>query len=69
MCPSLCCSGWLEAVASVNPVTHLLEAGRSLIAGSPTADVGLASLIASGLAVSLGFWALRGLRSAERAGA
>jgi ABC-2 type transport system permease protein len=61
-------NGWLEAVASVNPVTHLLEAGRSLIAGSPT-DVGLAFLIAAGLAVALGFWALRGLRSAERAGA
>jgi ABC-2 type transport system permease protein len=61
-------SGWLEAVASVNPVTHLLEAGRSLIAGSPT-DVGLAFLIASGLAVALAVWALRGLRSAERAGA
>ena len=45
-----------------------LEAGRSLIAGSPT-DVGLAFLIASGLAVALGYWALRGLRSAERAGA
>jgi len=61
-------NGWLEAVASVNPVTHLLEAGRSLIAGSPT-DVGLAFLLAAGLAVALGFWALRGLRSAERAGA
>ncbi len=34
-------SGWLEAVASVNPVTHLLEAGRSLVAGSPS-DVALA---------------------------
>ena len=61
-------SGWLEAVAAVNPVTHLLEAGRSLIAGSPT-DVGLAFLIATGLAVALAVWALRGLRSAERAGA
>jgi ABC-2 type transport system permease protein len=61
-------NGWLEAVASINPVTHLLEAGRSLIAGSPT-DVGLAFLIAAGLAVALAFWALRGLRSAERAGA
>ncbi len=61
-------SGWLEAVASVNPVTHLLEAGRSLIAGSP-ADVGLAFLFAAGLAVALAVWALRGLRAAERAGA
>jgi ABC-2 type transport system permease protein len=61
-------NGWLEAVASVNPVTHLLEAGRSLIAGSPT-DVGLAFLIAISLASALAFWALRGLRAAERAGA
>ena len=61
-------NGWLEAVASVNPVTHLLESGRSLIAGTPT-DVGLAFLIAASLAFALAIWALRGLRSAERAGA
>jgi ABC-2 type transport system permease protein len=60
-------SGWLEAVASVNPVTHLLEAGRSLIAGSPS-DVALAFAIAAGLAFLLSLWALRGLRAAERAG-
>jgi ABC-2 type transport system permease protein len=59
--------GWLEAVASVNPVTHLLEAGRSLIAGSPT-DVALAFAIAVGLAILLSFWARRGLTAAERAG-
>jgi ABC-2 type transport system permease protein len=60
-------SGWLEAVASVNPVTHLLEAGRSLVAGTPS-DVALAFLIAAGLAFLLSLWALRGLRAAERAG-
>jgi ABC-2 type transport system permease protein len=60
-------SGWLEAVASVNPVTHLLEAGRSLVAGSPS-DVALAFAIAAGLAGLLSLWALRGLRAAERAG-
>jgi ABC-2 type transport system permease protein len=60
-------SGWLEAVASVNPVTHLLEAGRSLVAGSPS-DVALAFAIAAGLAALLSLWALRGLRAAERAG-
>ena len=60
-------SGWLEAVASVNPVTHLLEAGRSLVAGSPS-DVALAFAIAAGLAFLLSLWALRGLRAAERAG-
>jgi ABC-2 type transport system permease protein len=61
-------SGWLETVASVNPVTHLLEAGRSLIAGSPS-DVALAFGIALAMAVLLGWWARRGLASAERAGA
>jgi ABC-2 type transport system permease protein len=61
-------SGWLEAVASVNPVTHLLEAGRSLVAGSPS-DVALAFGIAAGLAVLLAVWARRGLTAAERAGA
>ena len=60
-------SGWLEAVAEVNPVTHLLEAGRSLIAGTPT-DVALAFGIALLMAVLLGWWARRGLASAERAG-
>jgi ABC-2 type transport system permease protein len=61
-------SGWLHAVASVNPATTLLETGRSLIAGSPE-DVSLAFGIAVALASVLTVWALRGLRSAERAGA
>jgi ABC-2 type transport system permease protein len=61
-------SGWLHAVASVNPVTHLLEAGRSLVAGSPR-DVGLAFLIAIASAFALAFWARRGLTAAEKAGA
>jgi ABC-2 type transport system permease protein len=60
-------SGWLHAVASVNPATAMLEAGRSLIAGSPE-DVGLAFALAVGLAAVFVLWALRGLRSAERAG-
>ena len=60
-------SGWLHAVASVNPATALLEAGRSLISGSPE-HVALAYLVAFGIAGALGVWALRGLRSAERAG-
>ena len=61
-------SGWLEAVASVNPVTHLLEAGRSLVEGEPS-DVALAFGIAAVLAVLLAWWARRGLSAAERAGA
>ena len=61
-------SGWLHAVASVNPATALLEAGRSLISGSPE-HVSLAFGLALGMACLLTVWALRGLRSAERAGA
>lgn len=61
-------SGWLHAVASVNPATALLEAGRSLISGSPE-EVGLAFLLAAALAAGLAAWALRGLKSAERVGA
>jgi ABC-2 type transport system permease protein len=61
-------SGWLHAVASVNPATALLEAGRSLISGSPE-HVSLAFGIAFAMACLLTVWAVRGLRSAERAGA
>jgi ABC-2 type transport system permease protein len=60
-------TGWLHAVASVNPSTALLEAGRSLISGSPE-HVGLAYAVALGLAGAFVFWARGGLRSAERAG-
>jgi ABC-2 type transport system permease protein len=59
--------GWIEAVATVNPLTRVLEAGRSLLAGSP-AEVAIAFGVGILLAGSLSLWALRGLRSAERAG-
>jgi ABC-2 type transport system permease protein len=59
-------SGWLHAVASVNPATALLEGGRNLISGS-THHVSLAFAIAVTMSVALSVWAWRGLRSAERA--
>ena len=59
--------GWIHALATVNPVTRVLEAGRGLLDGSPT-EVGAAFAVALGLALAFSFWALRGLRSAERAG-
>jgi ABC transporter DrrB family efflux protein len=59
--------GWLHAVASVNPVTALLEAGRSLMEGDPT-DLALAFAMALALVAAFGVWALRGLRKAEAAG-
>jgi ABC-2 type transport system permease protein len=59
--------GWIHGVAVVNPITRVLEAGRGLIAGSPT-QTGIAFLAAIGLVIVFVPWAVRGLRSAERAG-
>jgi ABC-2 type transport system permease protein len=58
---------WLEFIARLNPVTLLLEAGRSLIAGSPT-HVAYAFAAAAGLVGAFSVWAVRGVRSAEAAG-
>jgi ABC-2 type transport system permease protein len=60
-------SGWISAVATLNPVTRVLEAGRGLIAGDPT-EVALAFAVAVGLVSLFSVWALRGLRKAEAAG-
>jgi ABC-2 type transport system permease protein len=59
-------SGWVRDVASVNPMTVLLEAERGFISGHPTKEA-LAFLLAAGLAAALVLWAVRGLRIAERA--
>ena len=60
-------SGWIHAVASVNPVTALLEAGRGFISGEPTL-VALAFAIALLLPIVFGLWARGGLKRAEAAG-
>jgi ABC-2 type transport system permease protein len=60
-------SGWIHAVASVNPVTALLEAGRGFISGDPTV-VALALAIGATLPVLFALWARGGLRRAEAAG-
>jgi ABC-2 type transport system permease protein len=60
-------SGWVHAVAKVNPFTPLIETGRDFISGSP-ATAGLAYGIAAVLVALFGWWAVRGLRSAEAAG-
>jgi ABC-2 type transport system permease protein len=59
--------GWIHAVATVNPFTHLLAAARALLAGG-TKDVLLAFGIVVPLGLAFALWALRGLRSAEAAG-
>jgi ABC-2 type transport system permease protein len=60
-------TGWIHAVANVNLVTKVLEAGRGLLAGSPV-EVGLSFAGLAVLAALLTGFARRGLASAERAG-
>jgi ABC-2 type transport system permease protein len=60
-------SGWIHALASVNPVTALLEAGRGFISGNPVL-VATSFAIAIGLSLLFALWARGGLRSAEAAG-
>ena len=60
-------AGWIHAIAVVNPVTRVIEAGRSFLAGNPT-EVGAAFAAAAALAAGFSLWALRGLRHAEAAG-
>ena len=60
-------TGWIHAVAKLNPVTAVLEAGRGLLAGSPV-KVAAAFLGLAIIAAALTLFARRGLASAERAG-
>jgi ABC-2 type transport system permease protein len=57
-------SGWIHSVASLNPTTALLEAGRGFISGRPT-TVGVAFAAAVGLTALFALWARGGLRRAE----
>jgi ABC-2 type transport system permease protein len=59
--------GWISTVSTVNPMTAIIEAGRSLMAGDPF-HVLLAFAAAAGLAMLLTLFAARGLRKAEAAG-
>ena len=59
--------GWIEGVASANPLTYLLETGRGFIAGDAPHVLG-AFAIAIGLGVVFWTWAFLGLRKAEAAG-
>ena len=60
-------SGWIHTVATVNPVTYLLEAGRGLISGAPE-YVAVAFGAALCLLVVFAIWAMLGMRRAEAAG-
>jgi ABC-type multidrug transport system permease subunit len=58
--------GWIHTVASVNPATAFLDAGRGLISGVHD-HTGLAFIAAAGLLLLFGVWMLTGLRAAENA--
>jgi ABC-2 type transport system permease protein len=60
-------SGWVHAVAKVNPFTALIEGGRDLISGQ-TFDAAIAYGIGAVLVLAFGAWAVRGMRKAEAAG-
>jgi ABC-2 type transporter len=59
--------GWIHAVATVNPITPVLEAARGLVSGEPTQTL-LAFATGAALVLAFSLWALRGLRRAEAAG-
>lgn len=59
--------GWIHAVASVNPATAFLDAGRGLIGGVEDHTL-LAFACAVGLIGLFAIWSLAGLRAAERSG-
>jgi ABC-2 type transport system permease protein len=60
-------SGWVEAVAKVNPFTALIEGGRDLLAGGHV-RVWLVYGAVLGLLALFAAWGVRGLRRAEAAG-
>lgn len=57
-------SGWLHSVASINPITTLLDAGRGFISGNPTLVVA-AFAVAVGFVALFSIWVRGGLRRAE----
>ena len=59
--------GWIHGVATVNPITPVMEASRGLVSGEPT-QTAVAFAVAAGLIGGFALWALRGLRRAEAAG-
>jgi ABC-2 type transport system permease protein len=60
-------SGWIHGVASINPATALLNAGRDLIAGE-AGRIGLAFAVVAALIALFAVWSWRSLRRAEAAG-
>jgi ABC-2 type transport system permease protein len=60
-------AGWVSHVASVNPMTLILNTNRELLAGQP-AEILATYALAFGLMALLAVWAVTGMRRAETAG-
>ena len=60
-------TGWIKQPARVNPFTVFIEQGRNFITGADAKGL-LLLVVALAAAAVLSTWAVRGLRSAERAG-
>jgi hypothetical protein len=58
-------TGWVQAAASVNPLTLLLGAERGFLDGDPTKVLPAFGVVLLLVAVTV-LWARGGLRSAER---
>ena len=65
--PQALLAGWISHVASVNPLTLVLNTNRDLLAGL-SAQIALTYAVLAGLIALLSAWAVSGMRSAERAG-
>lgn len=60
-------TGWVEAVSGFDPLTHVMETGRELLAGQPADALGTLAVLVGLIALTFVFM-LRGLRKAEAAG-
>jgi ABC-2 type transport system permease protein len=60
-------TGWIKQTARFNPFTVFIEQGRNFITGSDARGF-LLLCVAVAAAAAFSVWAIRGLRSAERAG-
>lgn len=60
-------AGWVSHVATVNPLTLILNTNRDLLAGLP-AEILATYAIAFGLVGLMAIWAVTGMRRAEAAG-
>jgi ABC-2 type transport system permease protein len=58
-------TGWIHTVASYNPVTALMTAGRGFLSGEPDKSA-LAFACGAALVALMALYALRGLRRVER---